>query len=891
MVNICIFMDGIKYLVQASQGKWESIIDIMDLDTDLLNINQIDQNGNTLLIIACKSGNSNIAMKIINNYKECNFEWRDRCGYDAFMHACKSNLGIVVETMINKKIVYTLNELSQDGFTSLMWLCANKMENIILKLLDAKADLDLFQKNNKGYTPFAYILRNNMTNCIDKLIEYNYITVYKIILSKLDLNFIDLINGNTIMLQASRINEDLFKMLLDSDLTFDCLYKNVYNETIIYNICKHFSSATLTKFLSKYNVCRTQINQKSNDDESALSLSTKDINMFMEIIKDEEYCNFNDIYKDNSTLLMKAIRMRNYECVQKILEYDNCMLTTRDTNNFNAFDIAKATKRSDIIIALLKYSDKFDLSEIYNDRTYLIDCILNNMDNIAIKLLEFPNNININYVHNGRTALTLALFKNKMDIVNKLLEHADILELGSINNTIVPPLVYAIYAKNSDICMSLLRYYNKCDIFYKYQNNNALQSSMVNKLFDVSHKLIDIYIELNQKATYDEFICACKHSDEIAKRLVCIRDFDITLDMLNEIILDNIPQTIDNIVSIIVDNNIDVSNLLIAACKNQNITLANKLLSTNITNLNKKDESGVTALYYASLNDWQDIQLIMLNYADETIYDTIGGSNILNISINNHIVNGTSDRVIKKIFEDFEYNKFEDKTISLKNCIDNEKTELIDLLLTQPNKTNFMLDKTTLLMYVCKKNMQDIALKLLMFPDLCNIAHTEARQRTSYSYVNVTAFTYAYDNRMIETMARLFELNYKTFRNEIIKYDDDYIFISLYSSIQNISDKIDFLYKQNKLDLISAIDNIDAIVDSIDSILNAIKCRDDLNKQITRTGECILCANETDSSYLNKTCDHVIRICGACSDVNKLKFGKCPICRKPYDPHKCYIVS
>jgi len=122
-------------------------------------INEIDNNGKTLLHYACIYKLYNLANYLINIYDDDIINKQDNDGYTSLIHILNINLD---ENKINydeiknisNKLILKMNFLSldyetKDGKTALLEACKNGFEDIALSLLNLDVNLILYVKDFK----------------------------------------------------------------------------------------------------------------------------------------------------------------------------------------------------------------------------------------------------------------------------------------------------------------------------------------------------------------------------------------------------------------------------------------------------------------------------------------------------------------------------------------------------------------------------------------------------------------------------------------------------------------------------------------------------------------------------------------------------------------------
>lgn len=129
---------------------------------DLNVVNAIDQNGSSMLILACYRGNQEVAKFLIDNQADLNYVSKN--GTALMASVVKGELQLVDE-LLKKGTNPDLTD--ENGMTALMFAVQFKNVAIIEKLLSAKANKELKSKQNK--TAFEYAVFSNNEEIINLL--------------------------------------------------------------------------------------------------------------------------------------------------------------------------------------------------------------------------------------------------------------------------------------------------------------------------------------------------------------------------------------------------------------------------------------------------------------------------------------------------------------------------------------------------------------------------------------------------------------------------------------------------------------------------------------------------------------------------------------------------
>lgn len=125
-------------------------------------VNAIDQNGSSMLILACYRGNQEVANFLIDNQADLNYVSKN--GTALMASIVKGELQLVDE-LLKKGANPNLSD--DNGMTALMYAVQFKNIELVKKLLNAKANKELKCKQNK--TAFEYAVFSNNEEIINLL--------------------------------------------------------------------------------------------------------------------------------------------------------------------------------------------------------------------------------------------------------------------------------------------------------------------------------------------------------------------------------------------------------------------------------------------------------------------------------------------------------------------------------------------------------------------------------------------------------------------------------------------------------------------------------------------------------------------------------------------------
>lgn len=178
-------------LIDACIVIGKKINDVLyQMDNVRFNVNEKNDNSQTLLMASCISKIEPIVKKLLEN-KLLDLNLQDNDGYTALMEACDHRSYNIVSQLIDKKANVDIQD--KRGDTALLWACYTSRkidERIIYKLIDAGANI--YVKGHQNKTIFDHI-DNNLGNKIINHVRTTYLQ-----------QFLDSINEDTKIARSFR---------------------------------------------------------------------------------------------------------------------------------------------------------------------------------------------------------------------------------------------------------------------------------------------------------------------------------------------------------------------------------------------------------------------------------------------------------------------------------------------------------------------------------------------------------------------------------------------------------------------------------------------------------------------------------------------------------------
>jgi ankyrin repeat protein len=451
-----------------------NIFDILDTkDTDKItnfvkenpsSLSEVDDDGNTPLIIACKNNLAEVILKLLDYgptavklshinddgetalYESCNkgkdpkmqqvilkmlqfgpeavrLDQVDDDGYTALHIACEQKLEKIALKMLEFGAnSVSLSQVNGDGYTAIMIACENELEPVALKMLEfSPQETNIGQLNADDDTAFQIAIENQMSNVALKMLEFGPEEIGVKLIDNIILDMYDIpkmrnvflkllefspnqirLNPLVLFLDRGEIQLDLIDRLLEYGI------KHGYKALNLDSINKDGNTALMVACMTGFTTVAVKLLEFGPD---AVKL--------------------NHVNKDNKTAFIIVCLAKNENIATKMLEYrpEEVNLGHVSKDGSTALLIACAMKLENIALRILDFGNKANLSAISKNRkdTALTFATALMLEKVALKLLEFgPNAIKLSHTRvDGSTALMWAI-KNKMsDVASKMLEFGE----------------------------------------------------------------------------------------------------------------------------------------------------------------------------------------------------------------------------------------------------------------------------------------------------------------------------------------------------------------------------------------------------------------------------------------------------------------------------------
>ena len=362
----------------------------MKPDYDLTPVNS---QGKTALIIACEMSVIQILNKILTNENKnkCEINAIDNNGNTALIIACNKSLFksafLATHTDIN-----LLGHVNNNGETALMYAC-NKISSTAKNIITRSNGNTLTHINLSGKTPFILSCQKRHTTICLQMLNFH---------SKCNLSQVDN-EGTTALLYACK-NRMLNVVKKILDYPNDCAMEHIDTN----------NKTALSTSLNNYSYYDDDDEDYEDEEEEGYrEMSTEIINKFLNY---PSLCKIDHIINGYSVLDIVSEHYTN-TFMTKVLELQIELGINLITEN--TLHIAISNKKFALIDYILG-SDSYEnlhLGNIKHDKTILMEMCYNNMENYALLILDTPELCNISYISSyGESALTRAC-KTKLEVV------------------------------------------------------------------------------------------------------------------------------------------------------------------------------------------------------------------------------------------------------------------------------------------------------------------------------------------------------------------------------------------------------------------------------------------------------------------------------------------
>jgi hypothetical protein len=165
----------------------------------------------------------------------------------------------------------------------------------------------------------------------------------------------------------------------------------------------------------------------------------------------------------------------------------------------------------------------------------------------------------------------------------------------------------------------------------------------------------------------------------------------------------------------------------------------------------------------------------------------------------------------------------------------------------------------------CKNKLENVANKLLLSSEICNVGHTNKLNKTDLYYAQI--------NNMKNIIPKLLE-HFEKFNIISKKY-------------KNIKDIYIKNIKKRAIDEISNSNEIKNNLKQIKLIENKIK-------KMSKKTKCFICIdnnNDNNEQYMKYDCNHILPICKICVDKLQKPYICLICCKVSQNLEKCFVIG
>lgn len=472
-----------EFLELCKSGSCEEIREAI---TDVFDINIIDDEGNTALMLACLSNSPEVVNILLEHEADisiANYEGKKAIDFaklndklkddskiisrltptptdEEFLALCASGTPEEITQALNAEA--NINAMDEQNNTVLMIAAEKNNAEAVKILLEEEIDINtqnqdgntaliLASMNNDAETVSAILSHNpdiNITNkkeytALMAAVRYNNPEIVRVLLNadaKLDV--VDALGNTALMMAASNNTDEVVKLILEADSGVNVNNCNNSGWNALMMAARTKQADTVRELLQR----TSDINAKNNNGDTALIIASEFNNSEVVSAILEANPEINAQNNDGETALMAAVRNSEYaENVLKVLIKAKPDLQIQNNNNHRAVDIARiksSLKGSRALIIILnqhflklcKSGSPEEISEYVNagvnvnirsaknSATPLMFAVQDNNCEAVKILLEANSDINAQDAR-GYTALILAAGKRDEEMLSLLLEH------------------------------------------------------------------------------------------------------------------------------------------------------------------------------------------------------------------------------------------------------------------------------------------------------------------------------------------------------------------------------------------------------------------------------------------------------------------------------------
>lgn len=612
-VNI-VDRNGLTPLMIACQTKQRPLIKLI-LDVPNLDVNIIDHNGLNAFMYSCINGLEEVALILSN---QTNLDHLSQTNWTPLMFACHYKLPFVAKKIIASGQSLP-NHVDQHGWSALMMACKYKLSEIAIRLVNTSG-VDVNIVNDNGWTALMFASRNGLQNVVTELLKKTNIKIditnkkgeTALLLScvgrfeQIALQLINTnqsnpnaINNNNLSALSVAITQQLDKvvdlLISVSDLTLGL--PDLEKWTPLMHLCQNKKTKLALKLI---NTGKSNPDAIGTNNSTAITIaSNKGIDDVTSLLIEITNLTLGHPDQKKQTPLIILCQQEKSELALKLIETGKSNPDAIDTGTLSAIQLASINNLDLVTSRLIEIADLTLGYQNYKKLTPLIALCTNNKADLAIKLIETGKSNPDAVTDRGFTALMIACNSKLVNVANKLLD-TGITNIDQVNYDNWNVLLYAIHRNLPELAIRLIKTKkSKPDIV----NNGGVTPLIM----ACDRNYPDIVSELLSTGMSNPTFVSTK-LDATALSIACLRHLTgIGLEILKT----------EPLTAKFIDKNGNTP--LIMACFENLSDLANELIKNKHSlsdHVNKNEE---TALMIACRNKLTKVALNLIKYGNSNL--------------------------------------------------------------------------------------------------------------------------------------------------------------------------------------------------------------------------------------------------------------------------------
>ena len=366
-----------------------------------VDINIVDKNGVTALMLASGNGHTQVIELLLKEHPNINLQAKN--GVTALMIASLNGHTQIVELLLKEHA--NINTQEEDGWTALMLASLNGYHQVVKLLIKKHADINLQAKN--GFSALMLASQNGHLQVVELLLKEHA-----------DGNTQNEDGWTSLMLASRNCHLLVVELLLKEHADVNIQKEDGWTALMIASFNGHYQALEL--LLKEY----ANINHQGKDGVSAVMLASQ--NGYHQVVEQllKEHANINLQDKNGVTALMLGSYNGHYKVVELLLK-EHAEVNLQAKNGLTAVMLASQNGHLQVVELLLKEHANIDL-QAKDGLTALMLATRNGHLQVIELLLKEHANVNIQE-EDGWTALMLASQNGHIQVVELLLkEHANV---------------------------------------------------------------------------------------------------------------------------------------------------------------------------------------------------------------------------------------------------------------------------------------------------------------------------------------------------------------------------------------------------------------------------------------------------------------------------------